>query len=103
MDSEICFPSESLLFTIVQDSNQLVLSSARHVAHIVCPKEMVKQQHVRFPSILGSQRSLDINKARILPADVGHDIPNLAPIVHKSSSSPDPPCFSPPQDHHLQV
>jgi hypothetical protein len=85
LDSNKRFPSESLLFTILQGASQLFFSSTSHVVHVVWPKEMVKHQHVGVPSILGSHRRLDVDKTIMLASDVGHDVLNLASGFHKSS------------------
>jgi hypothetical protein len=86
MDSHIRFPGKSLLLTIVEGSSQLGLCCAGHILHIVGTKKMVKQEHVRVPSIVGAQIRLDLDKARV-PTNVGHNVPNLTPAVHKGSSS----------------
>jgi hypothetical protein len=60
MDTNKQFPGESLLLTIVKGSSQIGHSSADHVAHIIWSKEMVTQQHILIPSILSTQRRLDV-------------------------------------------
>jgi hypothetical protein len=87
MNPNIHLLREPFLFTVLKGAIQLGLSSAGHVARIVWSKEMVKHQHVCVPSVLSKQRMPDIKKTRIFATNVGHDVPNLAPVIHKISSS----------------
>jgi hypothetical protein len=57
-----------------------------HVSHIVGAKEMVKKEHIRIPSITGPQSRFDIDKTRMFYTNIEHDVPNLAPVIHKGSS-----------------
>jgi hypothetical protein len=82
----ICLPGEPLLFIIVEGASKIGLSSTDHVSHIFWAKEMAKQYHVSIPSIPGTQCRLDVNKTRMFATNVGHDVPNLAPVIHKGSS-----------------
>jgi hypothetical protein len=60
------------------------------------PKEMVKQEHISIPSIPGSQSRLDVDKERVIATNIGHNVPNLTPVIHKSSS-----CVRRPRSHLL--
>jgi hypothetical protein len=44
---------------------------------------MVKKEHISIPSIPGLQSRFDIDKARMLAKNIGHDVPNLEPFTHK--------------------
>jgi hypothetical protein len=82
MDSYVGFPVETLLFSIVKGPSELGLLCTG----IVGPKEVIKHEHMSVPSIPGPQSRLDVEKARALAKNIGHDVPNLAPVVHKGSS-----------------
>jgi hypothetical protein len=87
MNSDVGLPGETLLFSILEDPSELGLCFTGHIPHIVGPKEMVKKDHISIPSIPGLQGSFDIEKSRMLATNIGHDVPNLAPVIHKGSSS----------------
>jgi hypothetical protein len=87
VDSHVCFPSETLLLTVVKGASELGLCFTRHIPNIVRAKEMVKKEHVGIPSIPGPQVRFDVNKTRMFATYVGHDVPNLAPVIHKGTSS----------------
>jgi hypothetical protein len=55
MDSDIGFPGETLLLSIVEGPSELGLCCTGHIPHIVGPKEVVKQEHISVPSIPGTQ------------------------------------------------
>jgi hypothetical protein len=86
VDPDICFPGETLLFTILKGSSELGLCCTGHISHIVGPTEVVNQEHISVPSIPGSQSRLDVDKAIALTTNIGHDFSNLAPVIHKGSS-----------------
>jgi hypothetical protein len=86
VDSDVCFPGETLLLSILKGPSELGLCCTGHIPHIVGPKEVVKQEHISVPSIPGPQSRLDIDKARVLVTNIGHDVPNLVPVIHKGSS-----------------
>jgi hypothetical protein len=86
VNPDISFPCETLLFTVVEDASDLGLCLTGHVSHIVGAKEMVKKEHISVPSIPGPQSSFDIDKTRMFATNIGHDVPNLAPVIHKGSS-----------------
>jgi hypothetical protein len=86
VDSDMCFPGETLLFNVLKGSSELVICFTGHISHIVRPKEVVKQEHISVPSIPGSQSRLDVDKERVLVTNIVHDVPNLAPVIHKGSS-----------------
>jgi hypothetical protein len=86
VNTDISFPFETLLFTVVEGVSDLGLCLTGHVSHIVGPKEMVKKEHIRIPSIPGPQSRFDIDKTRMFATNIGHDVPNLAPVIHKGSS-----------------
>jgi hypothetical protein len=80
---DICFPGETLLFTVVKGSSELDICCTGHIPHIVGPKEVVKQEHISFPSIPGLQSRLAVDKARVIATNIGHDVPNLTFVIHK--------------------
>jgi hypothetical protein len=84
VDSYIGFPGEEFLFSIVEDASALGLCFTVHIPHIVGPKEMVKQEHISSPYIPGPQSRFDIYKSRMLATNIGHDVPSIAPVIHKS-------------------
>jgi hypothetical protein len=86
MDSEIGFPGEMLLLSVVEGPSELGLCCTGHIPHIVGHKEVVKEEHISVPSIPGPQSRLDVNKTRMFATNIGHDIPNLTPVIHKGSS-----------------
>jgi hypothetical protein len=83
MFSQIRFPGKSLLIAIVEGSSQLGLRCAGHIPHIVGTNKMVIQEHVSIPSIPGAQIRFDLDKARVLATNVGHNVPNLRPVIYK--------------------
>jgi hypothetical protein len=87
VDTEVCFPGGALLFTIVKGSSELGIFCTGHISHIVGTKEMVKQEHISVPSVRCLQSRLDIDKARVLAINIGHNVPKLTPVIHKGSSS----------------
>jgi hypothetical protein len=87
MKYDIGFPGETILFSIVEGPSELGLCFTGHFPHIVGPKEMVKQEHINIPSISGPQGRFDIDKKRMFATNIGHDVPNLAPVIQKGSSS----------------
>jgi hypothetical protein len=87
VDPHISFPCETLLFTIVEGAIELGIYLSDHIPNIVRAKEMVKKEHVGIPSIPGPQGRFDVNKTRVFSTYVGHDVPNLAPVIHKGRSS----------------
>jgi hypothetical protein len=86
MDSHVGFPGETLLLSGVEGPSELGLCCTGHIPHIIGPKEVVKQEHISIPSIPSPQSRLDVDKARVLATNIGHDVPNLVPVVHKGSS-----------------
>jgi hypothetical protein len=64
----------------------LVSASLAIFPTLLGPKEMVKKEHISIPSIPGPQSRFDIDKARTLATNIGHDVPSLAPVIHKGSS-----------------
>jgi hypothetical protein len=80
------FPCESLLLAILKGPSELGLRCSGHISLIVGPKEMVKQDHIDLPSIPGSQSSIDVDKARVFATNIGHNLPNLMPVIQKGSS-----------------
>jgi hypothetical protein len=48
---------------------------------------MVKKEHVGITSIPGPQSRFDVNKEGMFDTYIGHDVPNLAPVTHKGTSS----------------
>jgi hypothetical protein len=86
VDPEICFPGEALLFTVLKSYSELGICCTGHISNIVGPKEVVKQEHISLPSIPGPQSRLDVDKAILLVTNIGHDVPNLTPVIHKGSS-----------------
>jgi hypothetical protein len=83
VNPDISFPCETLLFTVVEGASELGLCLTGHVSHIVGPKEMVKKEHITTPSIPGPQSRFDIDKKIMFATNIGHDVPNLAPVIHK--------------------
>jgi hypothetical protein len=86
VDPYINFPCETLLFTVVEGSSELVLCLTGHIPNIARAKEMVKKEHIGIPSIIGPQSRFDIDKPRMLVTNILNDVPNLAPVIHKRSS-----------------
>jgi hypothetical protein len=86
MDSDVGFPGQTLLFFVVKGPSELGLCCTGHIPHIIGPKEVVKHEHISVPSIPGPQSRLDVDKTRVFPKNIGHDVPNLAPVIHKGSS-----------------
>jgi hypothetical protein len=86
VDPDICFPGEALLFTIVKGSSELGICCTGHISHIGGPNKLVKQEHISLPSIPGPQSRLDLDKARVLSTNIGHDVPNLNLVINKGSS-----------------
>jgi hypothetical protein len=86
MDSDVCFPGETLFFFVVKGPSELGIYCTGHIPQIVGPKEVVKQEHISVPSITGPKIRLDVDKARVLATNTGHDFPNLASVIHKGSS-----------------
>jgi hypothetical protein len=87
MNLHIRFPGKYLILTIVEGYSELGLGCTGHISHIVGTKEIVKQEHISVPSITGAQSSLDVDKARVIATNIGHNLPNLSPVIHKGSSS----------------
>jgi hypothetical protein len=87
MNFDVGFPGETLLFYMVKGPSEVGLYFTGHIPHIFGPKEMVKQEHISIPSIYGPQCRFDIDKAGMFVTYSGHDVPNLAPVIHKVSSS----------------
>jgi hypothetical protein len=85
MDYDVSFPSETLLFSVVEGPSDLGLYCTGHVPHIVGPKEVVKQEHISVPSIPGPQIRFDVNKTIILATNIRHYVPKLTPVIHKGS------------------
>jgi hypothetical protein len=85
VNPDISFPCETLIFIVVEGVGELGLCLTGHVYHIVGPKEMVKQENISIPSIPGPQSRFDIDKARFFATHIGHDVPNIAPVIHKGS------------------
>jgi hypothetical protein len=52
MNSDIGFPGDALL-SVVEGPGELGLCFTGHITHIVGPKEVVKQEHIRIPSMYG--------------------------------------------------
>jgi hypothetical protein len=86
VDPYISFPCETLLFTILEGASELGLCLTGHIPNIVRAKEMVKKEHIGIPSIPGLQSRFDVNKAGMFAAYIGHNVPNLAPVIHKGTS-----------------
>jgi hypothetical protein len=86
VNPDISFPCETLLFTIVEGASDIGLCLAGHVSHIVRAKEMVKKEHISIPSIPGPQSRFDIEKTRMFVTNIGHDVPNFAPVIQKGLS-----------------
>jgi hypothetical protein len=78
VDPDICFPGETLLFTVLKGPSELGICCTGHIYHIFGPKEVVKQEYIRIPSIPGPQSRLDLYKTIVLATNSGHDVPNLA-------------------------
>jgi hypothetical protein len=83
VDPDVCFPGEALLFTILKGSSELGFCCTGHISHIVRPKEVVQQEHISVPSVPCPQSRLDVDKARVLATNVGHNVPNLTSVIHK--------------------
>jgi hypothetical protein len=75
-----------IFFTVLKGSSELGLCCTGHISHIIGPKEVVKQEHISLPSIPGPERRIDVDKAIVLAANIGHNFPNCKPVVHKGSS-----------------
>jgi hypothetical protein len=65
VDPHICFPSETLLFAVVEGASELGICFTGHISNVVRAKEMVKKEHVGIPSIPGPQGRFDVNKTRM--------------------------------------
>jgi hypothetical protein len=87
VDSNIRFPTETLLLAVVESASELGLCFTRHISNVVRSKKMIKEEHVGIPSIPGPQGRLDVSKTGMFSTYVGHDVPNLAPVAHKGASS----------------
>jgi hypothetical protein len=87
VDSHICFLSETLLLAVVEGASELGLCFTNHISNVVRAKEMVKKEDVGIPFIPGPQGRFDVNKTRMFATYIGHDVPNLAPVIHKGVSS----------------
>jgi hypothetical protein len=87
VDPHISFPCETRLLTIVEGASELGLCLTGHIPNIVRAKEMVKKEHVGIPSIPGPQGRFYVNKAGMFATYIGHYVPNLAPVIHKGTSS----------------
>jgi hypothetical protein len=70
-------------FSIVKGPSEFDLCCTDHIPHIVGPNEVVKQEHISVPSIPGPQIRLDVDDTRGLATNIGHDVPNIAPAIHK--------------------
>jgi hypothetical protein len=86
MDSDVSFPGVVLLLYVLKGPSDLGLCCTGHIPHIVGPKEVVKQEHISVPSIPVTQIRLDVNTTRVFATNIGHYVPNLAPVIHKGSS-----------------
>jgi hypothetical protein len=86
VDPDISFPCETLLFTVVEGASDLGLCLTGHISNIVRDKEVVKKDHISFPSIPGPQSGFDVDKTRMFATYIGHDVPNFAPVIHKGLS-----------------
>jgi hypothetical protein len=86
MDYDVGLPGETLLFSVVKGPSELSICCTGHIPHIVGLKEVVKQEHKSVPSIPGPQSRLDVNKTRMFATNIGHDVSNLTPVIHKGSS-----------------
>jgi hypothetical protein len=86
VDPDIYFPGSTLISPVVKVPSELGIFCTGHITHIVGPKEVVKQEHISAPSISGPQSRIDVDKARVLAANIGHDVPIFAPVIHKGSS-----------------
>jgi hypothetical protein len=82
VDPDVCFPGETILFTILKGSSELGLFCTDHISYIVRPTEVVKQEHISVPSVPCPQISLDVDKARVLATNVGNNVLNLTPVIH---------------------
>jgi hypothetical protein len=87
VDTHVCFPCETLLLTVVEGASELGLCFTGHITNVVRAKEMVKKEHVGIPSIPGPPVRFDVNKAGIFATYIGHDVPNLSPVIHKGTPS----------------
>jgi hypothetical protein len=83
VDSDICFPGETIIFPILKGPSELGLCCTDRIPHILGPKEVVKQEHTSVPSIPGSQSRFDVDKATVIATNIGHDVPNIAHVIHK--------------------
>jgi hypothetical protein len=83
MDSDVGLPGETLLLSVVEGPSELGLCCTDHIPDIVGPKEVVKQEHISVPSTSFPQRRIDVNKKRMFATNIGHDVPNLMPVIHK--------------------
>jgi hypothetical protein len=86
VDPDISFPCETLLFTVVEGASESGLRLTDHISNIVRAKEVVKKEHIRIPSIPVPQSRFDVDKTRMFATYIGHNVPNLAPVIHKASS-----------------
>jgi hypothetical protein len=86
VNPDISFPCETLLFTVLEGASELDLCLTGHVSNIARAKEVVKKEHISIPSIHGPQRGFDVDKRRMFATNIGHDVPKLAPVIHKGSS-----------------
>jgi hypothetical protein len=86
VDPYIILPCETLLFTVVEGASEFGLCLTGHIPNIVRAKEVVKKEHIGIPSIPGPKSRFDVNKTRMFATYIGHDVPNLAPVIHKGPS-----------------
>jgi hypothetical protein len=86
VDPNISLPCETLLFTVVEGASEFGLCCTGHIPNIVRAKEMVKKEHVGIPSIPGPKSRFDVNKTRMFATYIGHNVPNLAPVIYKGPS-----------------
>jgi hypothetical protein len=86
VNPDTSFPCETLLFSAVEGASYIGLCLTGHVSHIFGPKEMVEKEHISIPSIPGPQSRFGLDKTRMFATNIGDDVPNLAPVIHKGSS-----------------
>jgi hypothetical protein len=86
VDPHISFSCETLLLAVVEGASELGLCCTGHIPKIVRAKEMFKKEHVGIPSIPGPQGRFDVNKEGIIATYIGHDVPNLVPVIHKGTT-----------------
>jgi hypothetical protein len=85
VDPHISILCETLLLTAVEGASEIGLCFTGHIPNIVRAKEMVKKEHVGIPSIPGPQVRFDVNKSGMLATYIGHDVPNLAHVIHEGT------------------